>query len=110
MLAGFWVELPLLCSFLLKSQVGKSKLPLDWQKMNEWSMKLVLPATLVGVAYGWNQPNREEIQLQKKIERIERRLDSGDSPTNASRKSWALAERRRGTMAEETETLSSPPR
>ena len=95
MLAGFWVELPLVCSFLAHAQLNKAAL--DWGKMSEWTTKLVLPATLAGVAYGWNQPNREEAKLHKKIERIERKIARQDMPPQTS---WVAAEDQRAAAAQ----------
>ena len=50
MLAGFWTELPVLVYGALQSNVESY-----WEHMHRWSARLVLPATLVGVAYGWHK-------------------------------------------------------
>lgn len=88
MLAGFWVELPLMAAFLFKPFKPKSLG--EWAKVSEWSVKLVLPATLTGVVYGFTKPDRDFAKLQ----RMEDKEPDSDA-THRAGKSWVTAEKER---------------
>jgi hypothetical protein len=94
MLAGFWVELPLMAAFLFKP--FKPKNLTGWAKVSEWSVKLVLPATLAGVAYGFTKPDRDA----KATARLAEILSHED--TLATRTNWAKAEEKRRIEAEDS--------
>ena len=88
MLAGFWVELPLMAAFLFKP--FKPKDLSGWAKVSEWSVKLVLPATLGGVVYGFTKPARDGTKARRAADNEA----SGDA-LPASTKSWVRAEQER---------------
>jgi hypothetical protein len=58
MLSGFWVELPMLTAFMFKPFRPSNHE--GWAKLNELAVKIVLPATLAGVGYGWFKPGIEQ--------------------------------------------------
>lgn len=88
MLAGFWVELPI----LVRSAFRETNI-------SKWTARLVLPATLVGLIYGWTRPAREQHRLQEKMERLEN--DQPLQMQSAPRKSWAAAEQSKQEVPQE---------
>ena len=84
MLAGFWVELPILITSTFKAV-----------NISKWSARLVLPATLLGVVYGFTKPMREQRKAEAALERGEEPAPEPTLPPTAQGK-WTAAEKTRG--------------
>ncbi|MEJ0009287.1 MAG: hypothetical protein WDN72_01360 [Alphaproteobacteria bacterium] len=59
MITGFCAELPLAVGFGIRALFSRP-MQVDTHALQKWSFRIVLPASVVGVVYGWLRPGQDQ--------------------------------------------------